>query len=139
MSQLADIREAIRARLADVGLRGNGYQTDALNTPHAMLGFEIPDYDMVFQGGAVTLPFTIWIFDQRADEIAAQKRFDEWLLPTGQQSVRAALHDDDTLDGLCDYVWVKSSAPPRVVRVGAVDYLMIEIGGELCFRPEEGP
>lgn len=64
-------------------------------------------------GGLVELSFTVQVFVSETADVAAQKKLDAYLEPTGARSIRQALEKEPTLGGACDDLIVRASSGYR--------------------------
>jgi hypothetical protein len=130
MSSVEDIRDGIATRLATVnGLRVSPTYLDAPRPPVAMVLPDTVEYDLDGSRGADRFIFTISLLVGRADDRAAQRNIDTYIV--GANSVKAAIEADRTLGGSADTCRVTEMRNYGQVSVGDVVYLGVEFEVEV--------
>jgi hypothetical protein len=106
MATIAEIRAGLAANLTTI----DGFQVEATGaymlgapTPPSIEAFpEESEYDLTMQRGTDGRNWTVRAFVGLATDIAAQKKLDLLLAPSGPMSVKAAVEADRTLGGVID-------------------------------------
>ncbi len=130
MSSIADLRDGIAERLETVpNLRVSATFLDAPRPPVAMVLPERVDYDLNANRGADTFFFLISLLVGRADDRAAQRNIDTYIVGAG--SVKAAIEADRTLGGVANTARVTEMRNYGQVSVGDVVYLGVEFEVEV--------
>jgi len=130
MSSIADLRDGIAERLETVpNLRVSATFLDAPRPPVAMVLPERVDYDLNANRGADTFFFLISLLVGRADDRAAQRNIDTYIV--GTDSVKAAIEADRTLGGVANTARVTEMRNYGQVSVGDVVYLGVEFEVEV--------
>ena len=81
MATVSAIRQALADKAANVyGLRAFAYQPDAPRPPVAIVMLDRIEYDLNANRGADTYFFVITVLVGRADDRAAQKNIDQYLV-----------------------------------------------------------
>lgn len=121
---LAAIREGLAVRLRTIdGLNVYSTVPGSIVVPAAiiMLGDgQFLTYDTSSDSDGMT--WTVRVFTSLADNVSGQTALDEYLLRTGDYSIRAALAADPTLGGAVDYADVTGASGYGIAPVGAVEY-----------------
>jgi hypothetical protein len=95
------IRQAMAANLSTLhGIQVSGYMLANPTPPCVHLWPTSVDYDLTFQRGYDTWFFTVQAFVALSSDIGSQVMLDQFIAPSGPQSVKAVLEADDTLGGL---------------------------------------
>jgi len=130
MSSMTALRDGIATRLATVnGLRVSATYLDAPRPPVAMVLPDRIDYDLDGSRGADQFFFTVSLLVGRADDRAAQRNIDDYVV--GTNSVKKAIEDDRTLGGAADTCRVTEMRNYGQVSVGDVVYLGVEFEVEV--------
>lgn len=130
MSSVVDLRDGIANRLSTVkGLRFSPTFLDAPRPPVAMVLPDRIEYDLNGSRGADTFYFTVSLLVGRADDRAAQRNIDEFVV--GPNSVKAAIEADRTLGGTADTCRVTEMRNYGQVSIGDVVYLGVEFEVEV--------
>jgi len=112
---LAELRAGIETRLATIpNVVTSAYMLD--NPPDLTLqvmGPDQVDYDQAAARGHDNWVFVVQGFSGSPASQAAQMNLDEWLAPTGTNSVKAAIEGDRSLGGIVDDCWVRSASGYR--------------------------
>ena len=130
MASITDIRDGIAANLGAVpNLRVSATYLDAPRPPVAMVLPDGVDYDLNAARGADTFTFIVSLLVGRADDRAAQRNIDVFIV--GPDSVKAAIESDRTLGGAADTCRVTQMRNYGQVSVGDVVYLGVEFEVEV--------
>jgi len=130
MSSMDALRDGIATRLATVnGLRVSATYLDAPRPPVAMVLPDRIEYDLDGSRGADQFFFTVSLLVGRADDRAAQRNIDDYVV--GTNSVKKAIEDDRTLGGAADTCRVTEMRNYGQVSVGDVVYLGVEFEVEV--------
>lgn len=130
MSSMDALRDGIATRLATVnGLRVSATYLDAPRPPVAMVLPERIAYDLDGSRGADQFFFTVSLLVGRADDRAAQRNIDDYVV--GTNSVKKAIEADRTLGGAADTCRVTEMRNYGQVSVGDVVYLGVEFEVEV--------
>lgn len=82
-------------------------------------------FDVSFDG-LVDTGWGVAVFVSFANTDVGTEKLDEYLSPTGTQSIKAAIDSDPTLGGVVDYARVVSAEGERVTNYAGTDYLSVE-------------
>jgi cellobiose-specific phosphotransferase system component IIB len=130
MSSVSALRDGIAAQLALVpDLRVSATFLDAPRPPVAMVLPDGIDYDLNANRGADTFTFIVSLLVGRADDRAAQRNIDVYVV--GPDSVKAAIEQDRTLGGAANTCRVTQMRNYGQVSVGDVVYLGVEFEVEV--------
>lgn len=130
MATVSEIRQALADKAANVyGLRTVAYQPDAPRPPVAFVMLDRIEYDLNANRGADTFFFVITVIVGRADDRAAQKNLDQYLV--GTDSVKKAIEADRTLGGVVNTCRMTEARNYVSVNVGDTTYLQIELEVEV--------
>lgn len=130
MASITDIRDGIAANLGAVpNLRVSATYLDAPRPPVAMVLPDGVDYDLNARRGADTFTFIVSLLVGRADDRAAQRNIDVFIV--GPDSVKAAIESDRTLGGAANTCRVTQMRNYGQVSVGDVVYLGVEFEVEV--------
>lgn len=130
MATVSEIRQALADKAANVyGLRTVAYQPDAPRPPVAFVMLDRIEYDLNANRGADTFFFVITVIVGRADDRAAQKNLDQYLV--GTDSVKTAIEADRTLGGVVNTCRMTEARNYVSVNVGDTTYLQIELEVEV--------
>ena len=115
------------------GLRGLTDPGSIANPPVAVVlpaqGTYI-DYAVAFEHGVSEITVRVVILVSRASERTAIVQLDGYLAPAGAGSVPAAILEDPTLGGACDYC-----IPQEAIFVGDINWAGIDyLGAEIICR-----
>lgn len=101
MATVSEIREGIATNLKTIpGLRVFETIPDNVNPPAAIIGINSIEYHKAFADGLSTFSFTVTLVVGRASEREAQNKLDDYCVPTGARSIKAAIESDRTLNGV---------------------------------------
>ncbi|HEY7822631.1 MAG TPA: hypothetical protein VIG24_07360 [Acidimicrobiia bacterium] len=127
---MAELRDGIATRLGTIsGLRVSATFLDAPRPPVAMVLPDRIEYDLNANRGADTFVFTVSLLVGRADDRAAQRNIDTYVVGAG--SVKAAIEADRTLGGKADTCRVTEMRNYGQVNIGDVVYLGVEFEVEV--------
>lgn len=130
MATVSEIRQALADKAANVyGLRTVAYQPDAPRPPVAFVMLDRIEYDLNANRGADTFVFVITVIVGRADDRAAQRNLDQYLV--GSDSVKTAIEADRTLGGVVNTCRMTEARNYVSVNVGDTTYLQIELEVEV--------
>lgn len=97
---LAEIREGIAANLAVLtGCQVSAYMLSNPTPPTIHVYPTDVEYDLAMGRGLDKWKLTVQAFVGLSTDIGAQAKLDEFLAPSGSQSVKAAIEADRTLGG----------------------------------------
>lgn len=82
-------------------------------------------FDVSFDG-LVDTGWGVTVFVSFANTDVGTEQLDEYLSPTGVNSIKAAIDSDPTLGGVVDYARVVSAEGERVTNYAGTDYLSVE-------------
>jgi hypothetical protein len=112
---LTEIREGIAANLAVLdGCQVSAYMMANPTPPAVHLYPAQVDYDLAMGRGLDQWMFTVQAFVGLSTDIGAQMKLDEFMAPSGSQSVKAAVESDGTLGGIVADTTVVSCTGYRV-------------------------
>ncbi|HEY7822238.1 MAG TPA: hypothetical protein VIG24_05375 [Acidimicrobiia bacterium] len=130
MSSIEAMRDGIATRLGTIsGLRVSATFLDSPRPPVAMVLPDRVDYDLNANRGADTFIFTVSLLVGRADDRAAQRNIDAYVVGSG--SVKAAIESDRTLGGAANTCRVTEMRNYGQVNIGDVVYLGVEFEVEV--------
>ena len=130
MVPVSEVRQALADKAANVyGLRAYAYQPDDPRPPVAFVMLDRIEYDLNANRGADTQFYVITVIVGRANDRAAQKNLDQYLI--GTDSVKAALEADRTLGGVVNTCRVTEARNSVSVNVGDTTYLQVELEVEV--------
>lgn len=126
---VTQVSTGIKNRLATIsGLRAFSYQPDQMNTPpFAYPELNQVDYHRAFQGGNVTMNWTIHVIVGRWTDRTAFAALDQYLSYDGAKSIRACLEADKTLGGVCQTLVLTSGADVTSVGEGGAEFLEVQM------------
>jgi len=117
---IAEIRAGLETRLATIpNVVTSAYMIDSPpDLTLQVMGPDLVEYDQAMQRGLDEWTFIVQGFSGSPDSQAAQERLDDWLAPSGANSVKAAIEGDrgsgGALGGVVDDVWVRQSSGYKV-------------------------
>lgn len=130
MSSVSALRDGIAAQLTLVpNLRVSATFLDSPRPPVAMVLPDGIDYDLNANRGADTFTFIVSLLVGRADDRAAQRNIDVYVV--GPNSVKAAIEQDRTLGGAANTCRVTQMRNYGQVSVGDLVYLGVEFEVEV--------
>lgn len=97
---ITQIREGLAENLATLGFQASAY---ALSNPTPPAIQILPGdirYDLSFHRGLDEVTMLIQAFVSLTSDIGSQKKLDQWLDPTGPNSLKTAAESDPTLGGI---------------------------------------
>jgi len=102
MADITTIRQKLAENLGTItGLRTSPVLIDNPSPPIALVNLNTVDYHDDF-GNGIVLNFSVQVIVGRSAERNMQRKLDSYLAPTGEQSVKAGVESNRTLDGSCD-------------------------------------
>ena len=102
MADITTIRQKLAENLGTItGLRTSPVLIDNPSPPIALVNLNTVDYHDDF-GNGIVLNFSVQVIVGRSAERNMQRKLDAYLAPTGEQSVKAGVESNRTLDGSCD-------------------------------------
>lgn len=120
---ISDIRNGIKANLSDIdGLRCYDQVPDVIAPPCVVVGQLDFTFDLDNARGLDQANLDVFVIVQRFSERTGQSKLDKFLAGSGNESIKAALESDKTLDGACDTLRV-TSAESGTYTTGDIDYL----------------
>ena len=127
---VSEVRQALADKAANVyGLRAYAYQPDDPRPPVAFVMLDRIEYDLNANRGADTSFYIITVIVGRANDRAAQKNLDQYLI--GTDSVKTAIEADRTLGGVVNTCRVTEARNYVSVSVGDTTYLQVELEVEV--------
>jgi hypothetical protein len=119
MADLTTMRTGLAANLSTLtGIQVSPYMLANPTPPtiHLYPGGPAGDieYDLAMARGLDQWTFTVQAFVALAADIGSQVKLDQFIAPSGAQSVKAALESDDTLGGTVASVQVVSCSGYRI-------------------------
>lgn len=123
----SDIQAGLRNALTAVpGLRVADHLPEQIAPPMAVVMLQGVQYHRAMQGGLSEWTFVVSCVTGRMGERSAQQQLDAWLTWSGDQSIRAAIEDDQTLGGSCSTLIVSDSVAVKPLTLGDASYLTCE-------------
>jgi hypothetical protein len=105
MATMEQLRAALAATLVSVPkLQESAYLLSNPTPPAAEVEPGQIDYDLAMNRGADKWHFILRVFVGLTADIAAQKKLDTFIDPTGPSSIKTLVEVDRTLGGVCDFV-----------------------------------
>ena len=102
MADITTIRQKLAENLGTItGLRTSPVLIDNPSPPIALVNLNTVDYHDDF-GNGIVLNFSVQVIVGRSAERNMQRKLDSYLAPAGEQSVKAGVESNRTLDGSCD-------------------------------------
>ncbi len=125
-----DVRVALAAAVQSIdGMRSSAFIPTKIVPPMAVVSVGSGTYDDD-TGGGMTLSLGLLVLVSRSDDRSAQARLDDYISPTGDRSIKAAVESDLTLDGTVDSVAVVGWGDPAEFEVGGTSYVGVEFDVE---------
>lgn len=121
LATLAQIRAGLNTRLATItGLQTYAYRPGVPTAPCAFVnGVRDVEYHQTMQTGLVTWPMSVWVLVSAAPPSAeAQADLDEYISPTGTNSIKTAIEGGvtgQTLSGIVADVVVESCSGESIL------------------------
>ena len=112
---LAEIRAGLETRLATIpNVVTSAYMLDSPpDLTLQVLGPARVEWDQTMKRGLDTWTFIVQGFSGSPESQAASINLDNWLAPSGSESVKAAIEGDGTLGGVVYAVWVRATSGYR--------------------------
>jgi hypothetical protein len=130
MPTVSEVRQALAEKAGNVyGLRAYAYQPDDPRPPVAFVMLDRIEYDLNANRGADRSFYIITVIVGRANDRAAQKNLDQYLV--GSDSVKTAIEADRTLGGVVNTCRVTEARNYVAVNVGDTTYLQVELEVEV--------
>lgn len=127
MVDIQTIRDKINVNLATIpGLRTVENVPDIVNPPAAVVSLDTVEYDGTFKNSLTTLNFTIFVVVSRASERMAQRKLNQFVAPSGQYSVKAAVESNRSLDGTVADLRVRSVNNIGSLELDTQEYMAAE-------------
>lgn len=126
---VTQVADGLKTRLATIsGLRTFSYQPEQMNTPpFAYPELNQVDYHKAFQGGIVTMSWTIHVVVGRWTDRTAFAALNDYLSYSGAKSIRACLEGDLTLGGVCQTLVLTSGADVSSIGEGGSEFLEVQM------------
>jgi len=124
MGTLTEIRDGLKTRLVTItGLNAHARWPDQINAPAALVQATTGTYDEDFEEGLI-YRFAVILCAAAAQRgfDSAQSNIDQYIVPTGSKSIKAAIEGDKTLGGKADSVRVTGYRDYGILEVNAVQY-----------------
>lgn len=117
---LAEIRAGLETRLATIpDVTTSAYMMDVpRDRTLQVMGPDQVEYDQAGMRGHDNWTLIIQGFSGSPESVAAQTNLDEWLSPSGANSVKLAIEGDRQLGGIVEDCVVRSSSGYRRYEVG---------------------
>lgn len=127
-AKISEVAQGLKDQLRQIpGLRVVDYMPDQINPPTAVMSISDVTFHRAFAGGDPEYQFVVSIIVGRTSERVAQDRLDAYCSFDGDQSVRAAIESDQTLDGRCSSLIVERVGNIQTVTLGDnVNYLAVD-------------
>ena len=126
MADITTIRQKLAENLGTItGLRTSPVLIDNPSPPIALVNLNTIDYHDDF-GNGVVLNFSVQVIVGRSAERNMQRKLDAYLAPTGEQSVKAGVESNRTLDGSCDDLVVSTANAIGSITINDQLYLAAE-------------
>lgn len=124
-----DVADGIAAALNTIdGLRAYGDQPDNITPPVAAVVLDsVPTFHGAQQGGLATYEMRVQVVVDHLDSRTAFQRLNAFASFDGDDSLRAAIEADKTLDGVCQTLIVQRVENIGQVEVGQVRYLAADV------------
>ena len=130
MATIGELKTGIANRLATIsGLRAHAFQPDRITPPMATVFPDRVEYDLNARRGADTFFFIVQVLVGRADDRAAQRNIDTYIV--GASSVKTAIEADRTLGGNANTCRVTEMRNYQQVVYGDTVYLGCEFEVEV--------
>lgn len=124
---IAEINDALKNALSQInGLRVVDYIPDQIAPPMAYIGIDTIDYHQAFGLGDPQHTYLITVVVGRANDRASERALFEYLAPSGNRSVRAAIEADKTLGGFVQTLVVTRGGNMQPVIFGEITYLSVD-------------
>lgn len=125
MGIVNSIRDALASQIGTTGIFCYDNWADTVNPPACMIKPRDADFNLTFGAGNMTeYHFEAHVLVSFASGLAAaQDQLDEYLAPTGTQSIRAAVQADTTLGGNVSLAVVTGWRDYGGKEVGGVEFL----------------
>lgn len=130
--------EHVRRALADAasysGLPVSAYETDTIVTPAGQVTRRAMDPRTVFTAATNVYAFSVIVYANRVDEIAAQRYLDALADVSGDVSLKAAIENEDRWPAdLVHYAQVTRIGEIATYEVAGVAYLGFAVDVEVVF------
>ena len=120
------IREGIAAALQTIpDLQVYARPPGSIVVPAGVVRRRGTQFDVSFDG-LVDTGWAVTVFVSFANTDVGTEALDEYLSPTGDLSIKAAVEADPTLGGVVDYARVPSAEGEKVTNYAGTDYLSVE-------------
>lgn len=121
------IHDALSMALAAVpGLRVADHLPEGINPPMAIIQVQSVTYHRAMRGGLSEWQYLVAVVSGRMGDRSAQRLLDGWMAYDGNQSIRAAIEADPTLNGICQTLLVADMVSVRPLSQGDAEYLSCE-------------
>ncbi len=132
MATLTEIRDALAAQISALvpGLRTAATVPGTINPPVAVVTpnpAALINYLEVMNSELATWTMRVYIIVGTVSDRSAQTMLDNFLAPTGDSSVPAAINSDQTLGGVVEYAVPTAAQRYGEIVYGGVSYLGCEI------------
>ena len=125
-----DVRAALAEAVRSIdGMRSSAFVPTKVVPPMAVVSVGSGTYDDDTSGG-MTLALGLLVLVSRSDDRTAQAKLDDYITPSGDRSVKAAIEADLTLGGTVDSVAVVGWGDPAEFEVGGTSYVGVEFDVE---------
>lgn len=107
MATMAELRAALATSIEPLSnVQVSPYMLANPTPPAADVEPAPIDYDLAMKRGLDKWTFIVRVYVGLSGDIAAQKKLDAYIEPTGATSIKTLVEADRTLGGLCDSVQV---------------------------------
>jgi len=132
MATLTEIRQGLADRLATIdNLRVAATMPEQVNPPISVVSIESVQYDLNARNGLTQYNMVVTVIVARADARTAQNAIDQYVAPTGDRSVKAAIEGDRTLGGKVNTCRVTAVTNYQIQDTLEIPYLGIDFTVEV--------
>lgn len=126
-ASVTEVSDAIKTALSKIaGLRTHSYQPEQINPPFAYPELTQINYHRAMGLGDVEMQWTINVVVGRYTDRSANDLLDQFVSPTGDKSVRAALESDRTLGGVVQTMILSSVADVSALNEADANFLQVQ-------------
>lgn len=120
----------VDALVGNAGLRAYTNPPETISSPMAVVMFDGADYHQGGNAGGTVYTFRVQLLVGRMALRASMDRLGDYASYSGDESVRAAIEQDETLGSVVSQVWVRTAENIGLVSAGeneqylAVDFIV---------------